>query len=109
MRLDSNGQNLDVALQLAQTAKAKLPDSAQVSDTLGWILYKKGLINVAIPHLRRGVEQNPSNPNIHYHLGLAYSENGETANARRSFEQALKLNPQFREAEDAKRALATLN
>ena len=32
--------NLDVALQLAQTAKVGLPDSADVDDTLGWIYYK---------------------------------------------------------------------
>ncbi len=36
------GQNLDVALNLAQTAKAKLPNTAAVSDTLGWVYYKKG-------------------------------------------------------------------
>src|SRR3954447_12321139 len=32
---------LDVALRLAQTAKAKLPTSPEVSDALGWIYYKK--------------------------------------------------------------------
>ena len=36
-------ENLDVALQLAQTAKAGLPNSHEVDDTLGWIYYKKGL------------------------------------------------------------------
>jgi hypothetical protein len=35
-------ENLDVALQLAQTAKAGLPNSHEVDDTLGWIYYKKG-------------------------------------------------------------------
>ena len=42
MMADSGG-NLDEALQLAQTATRRLPDSAEVSDTLGFIYYKKGL------------------------------------------------------------------
>ena len=35
------GGNLDVALALAQTAKAQLPDIPGIADTLGWIYYKK--------------------------------------------------------------------
>ena len=42
--IDANteGANLDVALQLAQTAKAQLPNQHEIDDTLGWIYYKKG-------------------------------------------------------------------
>src|SRR4029450_13350965 len=35
------GGNLDTALALAQTAKAQFPDGPGISDTLGWIYYKK--------------------------------------------------------------------
>ena len=103
-----DGTNLDQALQLAQTAKAQLPDSAQASDTLGWIYYKKGLATLAITALKDGVSQNRSNPIIHYHLGLAYAKSGNKPEAQRSLEQALKLNPQFEGAADAKRVLGTL-
>ena len=43
--IDANteGANLDMALQLAQTAKAQLPNRHEVDDTLGWIYYKKGM------------------------------------------------------------------
>jgi len=103
-----NGRNLDMALQLAQTAKAGLPDSADVSDTLGWIYYKKGLASLAIISLQEAVKQAPSNSSILYRLGLAYVKNGDQKEARRSFERALKMNPKFRESDDAKRVLATL-
>ena len=102
-----NGGSLDAALQLAQTAKAKLPDSWEVSDTLGWVYYKKGLASLAITSLAEATKQAPSNPSIRYRLGLAYLKNGEQHKARGSFEQALKLSPQFKEAEDARRVLAT--
>jgi tetratricopeptide (TPR) repeat protein len=102
------GANLDMALQLAQTAKARLPQSWEVDDTLGWIYYKKGLSTLAITSLRQGAGRNPSDPTIHYHLGLAYLKNGEKGEAMRSLQQALKLNPQFEAAEDARKVLATI-
>src|SRR5204862_1860628 len=37
------GTNLDVALQLATSAKQRLPDDPSVDDTIGWIYYKKDL------------------------------------------------------------------
>lgn len=100
--------NLDMALQLAQTAKQKLPTNAEVSDTLGWVYYKKNLGSAAVSAFRQGIEQDPANPNIHYHLGLAYMKTGDRLAARRSLEQALKLNPTFPGADDAKRSLETL-
>jgi tetratricopeptide (TPR) repeat protein len=103
-----SGANLDVALQLAQTAKAKLPNNADVSDTLGWIYYKKGLASLAITAFKDGVTQDRSNPLIHYHLGLAYAKNGNRPEAQRSLEQALKLDPRFAGADEAKRVLGTL-
>ena len=42
----------------------------------------------------------------HYQLGLAYAKNANQPE-RRSLEQTLKLNPQFAEADDAKRVLGT--
>jgi tetratricopeptide (TPR) repeat protein len=100
--------NLDVALQLAQTAKARLPLAWEVDDTLGWIYYKKGLATLAITALRQGTGRNPTNPTLHYHLGLAYLKNGEKGEAAKSLQRALKLNPQFEAAEDAKRQLASI-
>ncbi len=102
------GQNLDVALALAQSAKSKLPNSASVSDTLGWIYYKKGLGGLAVASLEDAARQAPSDPSIRYRLGLAYLKTGDQKRARSSFEQALKMNSQFKEAADAKRALSTM-
>ena len=103
-----SGSNLDVALQLAQTAKSKLPNSADVSDTLGWVYYKKGLAALAVTSLEQATKEAPSNPSIHYRLGLAYLKNGNPKGARNSLQEALKLDPKFREAEDAKRELAAM-
>jgi Tfp pilus assembly protein PilF len=104
---DSN-ENLDVALQLAQTAKAQFPDVPQVNDTLGWVYYKKGMATMAVTFLREATKRGPSNPSMQYRLGLAYLKAGDKRNARASLEEALKLNPQFEQADDAKRTLETI-
>jgi len=102
------GGNLDVALQLAQTAKAQLPDSPEVSDTLGWIYYKKGLHSQAVAAFKESVDKQPANATFKYHLGLAYAKRGDGKLARQTLEAALKIDPAAREATDARAALAEL-
>jgi tetratricopeptide (TPR) repeat protein len=102
------GENLDTALRLAQTAREQLPKNWEVSDTLGWVYYKRGLASLAITALHEGTQQDPSNPLVHYHLGLAYLKNGDRAQAAKSLRQALQLNPTFKDADDAKRTLESI-
>jgi len=102
------GGNLDVALGLAQTAKSKLPNRAEVSDTLGYIYYKKGLTGSAVTSLEEATRQAPNNAGMRYRLALAYLQNGDRDRARSSFAQALQINPAFSQAEDAKRQLASI-
>jgi tetratricopeptide (TPR) repeat protein len=102
------GTNLDVALKLAQTAKAKLPDNATVSDTIGWIYYQRGLLDSALTSLREASKKDPADAMIHYHLGLAQLKHGDRTAASQSLQRALKANPQFKKAEDAKHVLGTI-
>ncbi len=102
------GGSLDMAAQLAQTAKQQLPDSPEVSDTLGWIYYKKGLAPLAVTTLREAVQRQPQNAVYHYHLGLAYAKTGAREQARTSLEQALKISPTFEGADDARQVLKSL-
>jgi tetratricopeptide (TPR) repeat protein len=102
------GQNLDRALHLAQTAKAALPDQPEVDDTLGWVYYKKGLLPLAIAAFKRSTDHDPRGAVYHYHLGLAYAKSGDKVRARRSLEAALKLQKTFPGASEAERLLASL-
>ena len=105
---NTEGANLDVALQLAQAAKAQLPNQHEIDDTLGWIYYKKGLATRAIESLEVSTLKAPTNPLYAYHLGLAYHKNGDSAQARKELERALRLKPNFDGAEDAKRILESI-
>jgi tetratricopeptide (TPR) repeat protein len=102
------GEQLDTALQLAQTAKAELPNVPEVSDTLGWLYYKKGLALPAITALRESVEKDPENATYHYHLGLAYARADRAAEARQSLQRALALKLPPAETAEANKAMAAL-
>jgi tetratricopeptide (TPR) repeat protein len=101
--------NLDVALQLAQTAKAQMPESPEVDDTLGWVYYKRELPDLAISSFKKSLEKDPANPSYLYHLGLAHLKKGDKVQARESLEKALRAKPNFPEAAEAKRLLAGIS
>jgi tetratricopeptide (TPR) repeat protein len=107
------GENFDVALSLAQTARRGLPNSPGVVDTLGWIYYQKGVYPLAISNLQEALklqEKNklPDNPDIHYHLGMAYVKTGQSALARQQFDQVLKTYPNYGDAAEIKKELIHL-
>jgi Flp pilus assembly protein TadD len=75
---------------------------------LGWIYYKKNSLQRAILLLEESVQKNPSNPNVHFHLGMAYYKTEEIEGARRALNQSLKLNPNHGSADTARQVLAAL-
>ena len=102
------GENLDLALQLAQTAKTGLPDRPEVDDTLGWVYYKKGLAPLAIRSFKLCVAAKPDNPTFLAHLGLAYAQNKDREPARQALKKALGMKADFDGAADARATLAQL-
>ena len=87
------GEDLDRALKLAQEAKAAMPDSANAADTLGWVLYKRGVASAAVGYLREAVQvadkDDPAIGEIRSHLSLAYEATGEVDKAIETLETAL--------------------
>jgi Tfp pilus assembly protein PilF len=88
------GENLDRALDLAQEAKALMPDNASAADTLGWVLYRRGVPSAAIGYLKEAAAGfPPGDPNlglVRHHLALAYEAAGDAENARVAVEEALQ-------------------
>ena len=87
------GKNLDRALDLAQDAKTLLPDNPSVSDTLGWVLYKRGAHGAAISYLKEAEaatkDGDASLGVVRHHLALAYEANGDTALAIEALDRSL--------------------
>jgi len=100
-----HGGDVNLALSLAQGAKEKLPNSLPVADTLGWAYYKMGLAGSAIVQLKECVQKSPDNSIYQYHLGMAYMAAGHSQSAGQALHQALKYNPSFAYAANARAAL----
>jgi tetratricopeptide (TPR) repeat protein len=100
------GENLDTALQLAQSAVAGVPNSPELQDTLGWVYYKKKQPLLAIPVLQQAVDKSPSQASYHYHLGLAYLQAGENDKGRAALQRALERGASGDDAADIRRLLA---
>jgi cellulose synthase operon protein C len=106
----NEGGNVDVAMSMAETARRRMPDSSNVADTLGWAYYKKGVYQSAISQFQEALKLNekigaPDDPQIHYHLGLAYEKANQLGLARQQLEKAVKLSPDYG---DARKALSGL-
>jgi tetratricopeptide (TPR) repeat protein len=111
--------NLDEAVRLAQGVVQKYPEMPGFADTLGWVYYQKGLYAAAVEQFQKAVAKDDAiarqanvtpSPGYHYRLGLALSKKGDRQGARRELEQSLRLGEgkNFAEADDARKALATL-
>jgi tetratricopeptide (TPR) repeat protein len=87
-------RDLDRALKLSQEAKAALPDSASAADTLGWVLYKRGVNSAAIGYLREAVSTAGTGDlaigEIRLHLSQAYEAAGDNTKALETLEAAIQ-------------------
>jgi putative PEP-CTERM system TPR-repeat lipoprotein len=102
------GENLEQALALAKAAADRLPAEAAVTDTVGWVYYKKQQPELALPYFEKSVQSAPGNPLFQYHLGLSYARAGNMPKARKALQESLRLNPSFEGAADARQVLASL-
>src|SRR5262249_37077608 len=96
-------RQLDEALQLAETAYRALPDDPDVNDTLGWILVKKKMATKAASYLEKAAAKHPNDPAPHFHLGMAYVQDGQFDKARASLQRALGLKKDFDGAAEARK------
>jgi len=87
------GSDLDQALTMAQRARQRMPESNDVSDTLGWIYIKKNLSEDAVRLFSDLVRKAPGDYRYHYHYGMALMQKGDRASARKEFELALQDKP----------------
>jgi tetratricopeptide (TPR) repeat protein len=103
-----HGGDKEKALELATLAKQLLPDDPRITDTLGWVLYKRGINDSALAMLTDSVGKLPNDPMIQYHLGMAQLKAGDKESARRNLLAAASAKTDFSGKADAQRALANL-
>nr|MBC8318966.1 cytochrome c biogenesis factor [Candidatus Desulfobia pelagia] len=78
-----------------------------ISDTLGFIHYKRNAFDLATTQFRLAIEDLPHVPTIRYHLALALKGQGADDEALSELEQALQGDTDFPERQEAEGLLRT--
>ena len=86
-----NDQSLDIALNLAKTARQAMPDSPNTADTLAWAYYHTGTYEPARDLLQDALNDNPESASMHYHLGMVYAKLKDLHNAAIQLKKAISL------------------
>jgi Flp pilus assembly protein TadD len=104
----ARGQDIDVALSLAEAAHRGMPNSPNTADTLAWAYYNKGTYGSARDLLESVEKNDPNNASIQYHLGMIYNKLGDKPDAITHLKKASSLAPNTQTQKDADQALHTL-
>jgi tetratricopeptide (TPR) repeat protein len=99
---------IDKAYDLAKKAR-ELRSEPATTDTLGWVLFKKGDYQQALALFQESAGKLAQNPDAQFHLGMASYMMGQPEVARAAFQQALKAGADFAGKEEAQRRLALLD
>jgi tetratricopeptide (TPR) repeat protein len=103
-----SSQDLNKALQLAQSAAKVRPDDATVMDTLGWTFFKMGDMASAVQWLEKALAKEPDNPIVNFHLGMALKKAGRTEEAKSKLVKSLEGEQPFDDRAQAEKALQGL-
>ena len=97
-RLHAMQNDREQALQAADKAAAQNPTRALLLDTLGVVYSRFELHEKAAQVLRRAVALEPKNPQFQFNLGSVEQFLGDAPAARRAYEAAVTLAPDFARA-----------
>ncbi len=92
------------ALKYAQKAKELAPETAEYSDTLGWVFYHQGLYPSAVRELERAAAKT-NDVTLKYHLAMAYAKAGDWKRGHATLESALRENSNLPEAKSAQQVV----
>lgn len=99
---------LDTAHEFAKKAHDAAPSEPHMTDTLGWILFKKGEYDNALQLLQESASKLPNNPEIQFHLGMAHYMLGDDGTARSELKQAADATIDFVGKDEASKRLSIL-
>jgi tetratricopeptide (TPR) repeat protein len=103
-RLDDPGRAYD----LARKAREQQGNDPAIADTFGWVLFKRGEYQQALPILQESAAKLPDSPEVQFHLGMTAYMMGQTDVAKVAFQKAANAAKDFPGKEESKRHLALL-
>jgi putative PEP-CTERM system TPR-repeat lipoprotein len=89
------------ALELAERAVQKTPNSPAILDTLATVLMEQGQDGEAVQVLRRAVQLDPGNPSLAFRLAQALNKTGRTEDSVKAVKALLSDGHAFPERQEA--------
>jgi Tfp pilus assembly protein PilF len=89
--LSERGLQLERAYRMSRESLEKDSANASYLDTFGWILYKLGRYDDALPYIRRAVNSGEVNPVMYEHLGDVFSRLQRSEEAKTYWQKALEI------------------
>lgn len=90
--LTDRTERYDEARELLERALSLRPDDPAIMDSMGWLMYKLGHYPEALGHLRSAFAAEP-NAEIAAHLGEILWVVGDKTEARRVWQEGMKISP----------------
>jgi tetratricopeptide (TPR) repeat protein len=105
LNLCDRNHRLPLALDLA-AKEAKARRDVESCDTLAWALFKNGRLAEADAAAKDALRLGTKDALVHYHAGAIAHARKDAARAKEHLANALRINPRFPAAAEAKRLLA---
>lgn len=102
------GEHLSEAVEMIARAVDQYPNNGAYVDSLGWVYYRLGKLDLAKKFLLDAARLLPDDPTILDHLGDVLADLGEVDGAIARYRQALKLEPEPEEETKIRSKIAEL-
>jgi len=89
--LAERNEKLNEALILIQEALKSEPDNPSYLDSLGWVYFKLGKLDLAEENLKKALKGDSASATIYEHLGDVYQKQGKIEPAKAAWQKALTL------------------
>ncbi|MGZ4779770.1 MAG: tetratricopeptide repeat protein [Thermoanaerobaculia bacterium] len=89
-----NNVNLDRAAEMLNRAVNQEPRNGAYIDSLGWVYYRQGKLDLAEKYLTDATRLLPRDATVHEHLGDVFAKRGDITRALSLYKVALTLEPE---------------
>ncbi|HEU4889753.1 MAG TPA: tetratricopeptide repeat protein [Thermoanaerobaculia bacterium] len=103
-----NGVNLERAQEMLIRAVGQDPDNGAYVDSLGWVYFRLGQLDLAEKYLTDAARLLPRDPTVHEHLGDVLAKRGDMQGALKRYRIAVDLDPESKDVAKLRSKIAEI-
>jgi tetratricopeptide (TPR) repeat protein len=103
-----NGVNLERAQEMLTRAVGQDPDNGAYIDSLGWVYFRLGQLDLAEKFLTDATRLLPRDPTVHEHLGDVLAKRGDMQRALKLYHTAVDLDPESKDVDKLRSKIAEI-